>query len=70
MAQLKEARDIAMDKGSAKEKHAVFDKYRGRINNYLAKQGYDLKQASKDWAQRRKAREAQAKQAAATQPAN
>jgi hypothetical protein len=69
-AQLKEARDIAMDKGSAKEKHAVFDKYRGRINNYLSKQGYDLKQASKDWAERRKAREAQAKQAAATQPAN
>jgi hypothetical protein len=69
-AQLKEARDIAMDKGSAKEKHAVFDKYRGRINNYLSKQGYDLKQASKDWAARRKARESQAKQAAATQPAN
>jgi hypothetical protein len=69
-AQLKEAREIAMDKGSAKEKHAVFDKYRGRINNYLSKQGYDLKQASKDWAARRKARESQAKQAAATQPAN
>jgi hypothetical protein len=69
-AQLKEAREIAMDKGSAKEKHAVFDKYRGRINNYLSKQGYDLKQASKDWAARRKARESQAKQAASTQPAN
>jgi uncharacterized protein YpuA (DUF1002 family) len=69
-AQLKEAREIAIDKGSAKEKHVVFDKYRGRINNYLSKQGYDLKQASKDWAERRKARESQAKQAAATQPAN
>jgi hypothetical protein len=59
-----------MDKGSAKDKHAVFDKTRGRINNYLSKEGYDLKQASKDWAERRKTREAQAKQAAATQPAN
>ena len=70
LTQLKEARELAMDKGSAKEKHGVFDKYRGRINNYLSKQGYDLKQASKEWADRRKAREAQAKQAGATQPAN
>jgi len=70
LTQLKEAREIAMDKGSSQEKHGVFDKYRGRINNYLSKQGYDLKQASKDWADRRKAREAQAKQAGATQPAN
>lgn len=70
LAQLKEAREIAMDKGSAEEKHAVFGKYRGRINNYLAKQGYDLKQASKDWAARRKARDARAKQDAATQPAH
>lgn len=70
LAQLKEAREIAMDKGSSREKHAVFGKYKGRINNYLSKQGYDLKRASKDWADRRKAREAQAKQAAATQPVN
>ena len=64
LAQLKEAREIAMDQGSSKEKHEVFGKYRGRINNYLAKQGYDLKQASKDWAERRKAREASSKQPA------
>ena len=70
LAQLKEAREIAMDQGSSKEKHAVFGKYKGRINNYLSKEGYDLKQASKDWAERRKTRDAQAKQAAATQPAN
>jgi hypothetical protein len=62
IAQLKEAREIAMDQGSSKEKHEVFGKYRGRINNYLAKQGYDLKQASKDWAERRKARAASDKQ--------
>ena len=34
-----------MDRASSKEKHAVFGKYKGRINNYLSKQGYDLKQA-------------------------
>ena len=70
LAQLKEAREIAMDQGSSREKHAVFGKYKGRINNYLSKQGYDLKKASKDWADRRKAREAQAKPAAATQSVN
>jgi hypothetical protein len=70
LAQLKEAREIAMDQGSSKEKHAVFGKYKGRINNYLSKEGYDLKQATKDWAERRKARDAQAKQASTTQPAS
>jgi hypothetical protein len=62
LAQLTEAREIAMDQGSSREKHAVFGKYKGRINNYLAKQGYDLKQANKEWAERRKAREASEKQ--------
>ena len=69
LAQLKEAREIAMDQGSSNEKHAVFGKYKGRINNYLSKEGYDLKQASKAWAERRKAREPAAKQPPATQPA-
>jgi len=62
LAQLKEAREIAMDQGSSKDKHGVFGKYKGRINNYLAKEGYDLKKAEKEWAERRKAREASAKQ--------
>jgi hypothetical protein len=57
LAQLKEARELAMDGGSSKEKHAIFGKYKGRINNYLSKQGYDLKKAGKEWAERRKARE-------------
>jgi hypothetical protein len=70
LAQLKEAREIAMDQGTSNEKHAVFGKYKGRINNYLSKEGYDLKQANKEWADRRKARDASAKQATATQPAN
>jgi len=43
-AWLTEAREIAMDQGSSREKHAVFGKYKGRINNYLVKAGYDLKE--------------------------
>lgn len=54
LTMLKEAREHAMDAGTAKEKHAWFGKYKGRINNYLSREGYDLKQASKDWAQRRR----------------
>jgi len=62
LAQLKEGRELAMDQGSSKDKHAVFGKYKGRINNYLSKEGYDLKKAEKEWAERRRAREASAKQ--------
>jgi hypothetical protein len=52
---LKEAREEAMDGGSAEEKHAVFGRYKGRINNYLAGEGYDLKEASKELADKQKA---------------
>lgn len=37
---LKEAREQAMDGGSAKEKTAIFQRYKGIINNYLSKQGF------------------------------
>lgn len=36
---LKQAREEAMDGGSAEEKTAIFQKYKGKINNYLSKQG-------------------------------
>jgi len=36
---LKEAREEAMDGGSSNEKTAVFTRYKGKINNYLSKQG-------------------------------
>ena len=55
LAWLKEARETAMDGGSAKEKTDVFNKYKGRINNYLSKEGYDLAAASKEWNERIKA---------------
>lgn len=49
---LVEAREHAMDGGSYKEKHAWFGKYKGRINNYLSKEGYDLNKESTDWHKR------------------
>lgn len=48
LAWLTEARELAMDQGSSKEKHGVFGKYKGKINNYLSATGYDLKEAEKN----------------------
>jgi predicted component of type VI protein secretion system len=36
---LKDAREEAMDGGSADEKSVIFNRYKGKINNYLSKQG-------------------------------
>jgi len=55
---LKEARELAMDEGSSEDKHKVFGKYKGRINNYLSSQGYDMKAEEKAWQQRIKDSEA------------
>lgn len=52
---LVEAREYAMDAGSSDKKHWWFGKYKGKINNYLSAQGYDLHKASKDWQARIKA---------------
>jgi len=49
---LVEARELAMDGGSSKEKHAWFGKYKGRINNYLSKRGYDLTKEREGWTKR------------------
>ncbi|MFI1772413.1 DUF3826 domain-containing protein [Thalassobellus citreus] len=49
---LKEAREKAIDGGSSKEKHAWFGKYKGRINNYLSAQGYDLEKEREGWYKR------------------
>jgi hypothetical protein len=40
LAFLKEARELAMDGGSSEEKTAIFNKYKGKINNYLSKEGF------------------------------
>ena len=49
---LKEARELAMDEGSSEDKHKVFGKYKGQINNYLSEQGYDMKKEEKAWQER------------------
>ena len=54
---LKEARELAMDAESSEKKHAVFGKYKGRINNYLSKAGYDMNKESKAWQERIKERQ-------------
>jgi hypothetical protein len=54
LAWLTEARDLAVTAGSSDKKHECFRKYKGRINNYLSKQGIDMKKAQQDLAERRK----------------
>lgn len=54
LAWLTEARDLAVTAGSSDKKHECFRKYKGRINNYLSKQGIDMKKAEHDLAERRK----------------
>lgn len=58
MAWLVEAREIAIDAESSNKKHDVFGKYKGRINNYLSKEGYDMKKAGEEWQVRIKERQA------------
>lgn len=50
---LTEARERAMDGGTAKEKHSWFNKYKGKIANHLATKGYNLKYEGTEWAKRR-----------------
>ncbi len=56
-AWLKEAREYALDAESSNKKHEVFGKYKGRINNYLSKRGYDLVKEREEWYKRLKERE-------------
>ncbi len=53
---LKEARELAIDAESSNKKHEVFGKYKGRINNYLSKRGYDLNKEREEWYKRVKER--------------
>ncbi|QEL17951.1 DUF3826 domain-containing protein [Limnoglobus roseus] len=51
-------REDALVAGASKAKHEKFGVAKGKINNYLSGQGYDLKKAGQEWAERRKAAEA------------
>ena len=53
---LVEAREHAIDGGSSKEKHGWFGKYKGKINNYLSKRGYNLTEEREKWNERVKAK--------------
>ena len=64
-AWLIEAREFAVDAENSNKKHEAFGKYKGRINNYLSKRGYDLTAERAAWYKRieeRKAQEAAASQ--------
>ena len=52
LAWLKEARELAIDAESSNKKHEMFGKYKGRINNYLSKRGYDLVKEREAWYKR------------------
>jgi len=64
---LLEAREKAMMEGSSEAKHKMFGKYKGRINNFLSEQGYNMKAEEKAWQQR--LREKREKDAAGKQNA-
>lgn len=49
LAVLKDAREEAIDGGSAPEKHAIFDKYKKDIDDYLDAHGHDVAKAFKEW---------------------
>lgn len=55
-AWLVEAREFAMDAENSNKKHEAFGKYKGRINNYLSKRGYDLTKEREEWYKRIEAR--------------
>ena len=55
MEMLKQARDEAIDGGSAKEKTEIFQKHKDKINAYLKAQGHDVDKALKEWNAKRSA---------------
>ncbi|MFT3869718.1 MAG: DUF3826 domain-containing protein [Nibricoccus sp.] len=50
---LKEAREEAMDAGSMDEKSDIFNRYKGRINNWLSKQGVEQGKGKKPKAEKK-----------------
>lgn len=51
-AWMTEARELALDAEGSKQKHEMFNKYKGRVNNYLSKRGYDLNREREAWFKR------------------
>jgi Protein of unknown function (DUF3826) len=46
---LKDAREVAMDGGSASQKSEIFQSYKNKINDYLDAHGHDVAKAYADW---------------------
>ncbi len=51
---LVEARELAMDGETSDAKHGMFNKYKGKINNYLSAEGYNITEERKKWEERLK----------------
>ena len=49
LAALTEAREEAMDGGSADEKTAIFHKHKNQVNVRLNAKGFDVAKATKEW---------------------
>ena len=49
LKELKAAREVAVDGGSADEKTAIFQKYKNKINATLNAKGYDVAKATSEW---------------------
>lgn len=65
---LKQAREEAINAVSMSEKSAFFKKYKIKIEAYLTAQGYDVKQAYRDFVAKQKTEMAAKKAKAAAQP--
>jgi hypothetical protein len=46
---LRQAREEAIDGGTADEKSAIFQKFKDQINAYLGQHGYDVAKATHEW---------------------
>ena len=60
---LKQAREEAIDASAMTEKSAFFKKYKTKIEAYLTAQGYDVKQAYKDFVAKQKTEKVEKKSA-------
>lgn len=52
---LKQAREQAMEGGSAGEKSDIFQQYKNQINSYLKSNGIDMEKATEEWNAKQKA---------------
>ena len=49
LAALQQAREEAIDGGSADEKTAIFQKHKNQVNAHLSTKGFDVAKATQEW---------------------